>query len=93
MTIKAIETRYFGPSKTRGPRIKAFDSYRNSVTIPYDPGLNSDDNHRAAAEALRKKMGWTGTMIMGGTSKWNVFVFADLHDPRDRKSEGGRDER
>lgn len=73
--MKAISTKYRGPTDTRGGRIIASDSDNNRVTIPYPHELNSDDAHRKAAEALREKMGWTGELIEGGTKGGSVFVF------------------
>ena len=51
-----IETRYIGPTDTKGSRISAVckrDSdriYRR--TVSYSHGLSSEDNHLAAAEAV-----------------------------------------
>ncbi len=73
--MKAISTKYIGPTNTRGSRIKAFDCDNNAVTIPYPYELSGEDVHRKAAEALRDKMGWTGELIGGGTKDGYVFVF------------------
>jgi hypothetical protein len=51
---QAIETKYLGPTNTKGSRVKA-KSPAGSVTISWDYGLNTRDNHRAAAEALAAK--------------------------------------
>jgi hypothetical protein len=73
--MKAIETRYFGPSNVKGSRIKAFDCDNNSVTIGYPHELSGEDCHRKAAEALCAKMKWTGELVGGSTKKGYVFVF------------------
>lgn len=73
--MKAIQTKYFGPTNYRGSRIKAFDGDNNSVTISYPYELSGEDVHRKAAEALRDKMGWTGKLIGGGIKSGYVFVF------------------
>ena len=85
--MKAIEVKYIGPSGVRGSRIKAYDSDGNQVTLSYDDGLNHDANARAAAEALCKKMNWSGRLVMGSTNRGEVFVFDDFADPRDAKPE------
>ena len=73
--MKAITTKYFGPTNTRGSRIKAYDCDKNSVSIPYDSRLNSEGNHRKAAIALAEKMNWHGTLMGGHVDKGMVWVF------------------
>jgi hypothetical protein len=65
---QAIETRYVKPTNTKGGRIKA-TAWGGSVTIGYDHALNTDGAHKAAADALIAKMGWTGTFAQGGNAK------------------------
>ena len=50
----AIRTRYHGPTNTRGSRFIATDG-KNRVTVPYDYGLDSTENHSAAAQAFLDK--------------------------------------
>lgn len=80
--MKAIETRYIGPSNVRGSRIIASDGDGNRVTVSYDSALNSDDNHAAAAKALLVKMGWCGELISGHTKHGMCWVFVDFYAPR-----------
>ena len=51
-----IETRYIGPTDTKGSRISAVckrDSERTyRKTVSYSHGRSSEDNHLAAAEAV-----------------------------------------
>lgn len=76
--MKAIITKYLGPTNFRGSRIKASDGDRNQITISYDDALSSDDAHDAAALALCRKMGWTRYNLMrGGTPTGNVYTFDD----------------
>ena len=75
--MKAIETKYLGPTNVRGGRIKATDCDNNSITIPYPHEYNSEDAHRHAAYALRDKMGWTGELIGGATKAGYAWVFVD----------------
>lgn len=88
MTIyQAIETRYLGPTNTKGGRIKA-ECWGGNITIGYDHALNSDEAHKAAAVALIEKMSalalrhggsrsiWnTGTWVQGGNAKGTGYVF------------------
>lgn len=73
--MKAIKTTYFGPTNTRGSRIKATDGDGNSASIPYPYELNQDDAHKLATKKLCEKMGWPTEMIMGSFPDCNVHVF------------------
>lgn len=78
--MKAIRTRYLGPSNVKGSRCKASDEDGNQITIGWDNSLNSKGNHRKAAEALCRKMGWSldhSELIQGSLGKDEVFVFFD----------------
>ena len=78
--MDAIETRYLGPTNTRGSRIKAttLGNHAASVTLGYDSALNSWDNHRAAAEALITRLGWFDTSFYGGSTAHGSVWVADL---------------
>lgn len=58
MAMTAILTKYLGPSGARGSRIKAWeaDGEGSSATVAYQHNLNSEQNHRYAAETLKHKM-------------------------------------
>lgn len=70
---QAIETKFLGPTKTRGSRVKA-TADAGSVTIGWDYSIDVVDNHRLAAEQLMKKLEWTGNLIGGGTRSGYVWV-------------------
>lgn len=73
----AIATKFLGPTNSRGSKIKAHraDDPKTSVTVDYDHGLGSFDNHAAAIQALIEKLGWTDTnWVTGGTSDGYVAV-------------------
>ena len=74
---QAIETKYVKPTNITGGRIKA-TAYGGSVTVGYDHALSIDDAHKAAADALIAKMGWTGTFAQGGNAKGNGYVFVNV---------------
>lgn len=74
--MKAIWTRYKGPTDCRGSRIIATDEDGNRVTVPYDHALSGASVHAVAARALVAKMGWGPcTMIAGGIKNGYCFVF------------------
>jgi hypothetical protein len=74
---QAIETRYLGPTNTKGGRIKA-TAWAGSVTVGYDYALDVQENHKAAADALIAKLGWTGTFAQGGNVKGDGYYFVNV---------------
>lgn len=62
--MQAIHTKYFGPTNSRGPRIKAI-AEAGEVTVPYDHSLDVPKNHAVAADALKRKLGWGGRLVSG----------------------------
>jgi len=74
--MKAITTKYYGPTNHRGARIVASDMDGNRATISYPHDLSGEAVHRAAADQLCGKMGWTGSLVGGAIKQGYVFVFA-----------------
>jgi hypothetical protein len=77
--MQAIQTRYLGPTNTRGSRIKAWCA-AGSITIPYPHELNGQAVHREAANALALKLGWitlSSIPMLGGQlpNGDHAFVF------------------
>lgn len=87
--LQAIETKYIGPGNVRGSRVKATTASGININIEWDDGLNSEENHRAAALALMHKLRWddesrntsSRDVIMGATQTGYVFVLTP-HRPR-----------
>ncbi len=75
--MKAITTKYHGPSNVRGSRITANDGDGNRITVPYDYALSGIDLHAKAAIALCRKMKWDGKLIGGATKDGYAFVFTN----------------
>ena len=73
--MKAIVTKYHGPTNFKGSRITASDEDGNRVTIGYPHELSGEDCHRKAAQALCDKMSWTGTLVGGSLKNGYVFTF------------------
>jgi hypothetical protein len=74
---QAITTRYIGPTDKRGSRVKATSSGGLSFTLEWDDALDTDANHQAAAMALAKRQGWSGTWAAGADRVGNVYVNLD----------------
>ena len=70
----AILTKFFGPTNTRGSRVKAYTCTGLQLTISWDHALDSEANHTAAAKALATKMGWHGKYVGGNTEHGYAFV-------------------
>ena len=75
--MKVIETKYHGPTNTRGARITATTEGAGRLSIPYPHELSGMACHQKAAEALRDRLNWQGRLIGGGTKSGYAFVFAD----------------
>ncbi len=75
--MKAIVTKYHGPTNMRGSRITASDEDGNRITISYPYELSGEDVHRKAAQALCDKMSWGGELIGGSLKNGYVFVFGE----------------
>lgn len=79
--MQAIQTKYFGPTNSRGSRIKATCA-AGSLTIPYPYALSGQAAHRAAADALITKLGWDKGYhgeILGGQLADGTYVFVFDH--------------
>lgn len=75
--MQTISTKYYGPTNTKGSRIKATTSSGITKWFSYDYGLEGKENHIEAARALKDALYWTGDMIGGDTKDGLVFVFSD----------------
>jgi hypothetical protein len=74
----AIQTKYLGPTNTKGARIKAFTCNGHSATIDYDYALGDELLHFKAVKALREKyaLDWDiSEMTFGGIRDGYVFTF------------------
>ena len=76
--MKAILTRYLGPTNYLGSRVAAVAGpYRaNRVVISWDDEKDAVENHRAAALALCRKRDWTGQLVTGSLADAYVHVFS-----------------
>mgnify|MGYP001766509437 CR=1 FL=1 len=76
--MQAIQTRYIGPTNTRGSRIRAWCA-AGSIVIPFPYEADSQQAaHRIAAEALQHRLGWTGDnygQLLGGCLPSGDYAF------------------
>lgn len=76
--MQIIETKYHGPTNTKGSKVSATASgCKARVTLSWDNSFNSEDNHKRAALALMEKLDWIGKYVGGHTQRGMVFVCAD----------------
>ena len=84
--LTSITTKYMGPTNKRGSRVKATSANGNSITLSWDCGLGTDDNHDAAAVALCSKMDWPHDLVCGGSANGHGHVYVML--PKHRGLDG-----
>lgn len=74
---QAIATKYHGPTDRLGSRVSA-KADAGRVVLAWDYALSTEGNHRAAAEALARKLDWQGAWIGGGLpDQGYCFVLQD----------------
>lgn len=84
--MQAIQTKYQGPTNARGSRVTArCESGR--ISLAWDDGLDAEDNHRAAANALLQKLDWSGDWLGGGLIG-DGYVFVHAQTPIRIEREG-----
>jgi len=84
MLFQAIVTKYHGPANRRGSRISA-KAEAGKIILPYDHTLDAGANHKAAAQALVERYGWTVEKgypaLVGGALPGNAgYVFVMPRD-------------
>lgn len=77
-----VSTRYYGPTDTKGARVKATCGALGELTVPYDYTLNQWQRHvSVACQLMSKKLGveFTENDLEGGGLKEEgyVFLFSD----------------
>ena len=75
----AIQTKYIGPTHTKGSRIKAWTANGHSVTISASLEYCNEKRYFQAVKALvaKYKLDWDlSDMRYGGTEDGYVFCFA-----------------
>lgn len=62
---KLIQTKFIGPTNTKGSRVRASDGEGNRVVISWDHRQSPEENHRDAAVTLAHKMNWVKPTMFG----------------------------
>jgi len=74
--MQTITTQYKGPTNTKGSRILA-KSWLKSKSVAWDHALNSEANHKAAAQSLVDEL----NAKRGGDSyKWQIIAAGVMPD-------------
>lgn len=76
--MQAIQTKFLGPTNTRGSRIKA-TCWLTSVTVSWDHSANAEENHIAAIDALICKLN-NERIIKGNSKLWQVEAIGESVD-------------
>lgn len=81
--MQAIETKYIGPTNTKGARIKA-SCEAGTITIPYphDAPFGVEGAHLVAARALCQKLEWSPEHLACGgiPSHKSGYVFVPVYN-------------
>lgn len=80
--MQAIICKYFGPTNSKGSRIKA-QCAAGSITIDYPHELSGQAVYRKAAEALVVKLGWDSVHygdLLGGQLPSGDYSFVFNND-------------
>lgn len=80
--MQAIETKFLGPTNTKGARVKA-SAQAGSVTIPFDYESWVEQAHDQALRALVAKLGWWGVWARGSKADGTGSVYVRISRPRD----------
>jgi len=65
---QSIETKFRGPTDTRGARVLA-QAISGRVWSNWDHNLSEDANHLKAAKDLAYKLGWGDVPLAGGSNR------------------------
>lgn len=78
--MQAIQTKFLGPTNTKGSRIRA-TCWLTSVTVEWDYSLSVEENHKAAIDALVDKLN-KGRIMEGNSKLWQVAAIGESVDGR-----------
>ena len=81
---KAIQTKYIGPTNFLGSRVKAV-AQSGAVTVKWDCALDQEENHRQAALALCRRLGWRWSQACMATGWLNDGSAVHVYIPQEEK--------
>jgi len=73
--MKAIETKYLGPTNTKGTRISVKAEGLKSKQYSWDYRLGVYDNYLQAATNYANELGWINDSVLVGGSTPNGYTF------------------
>ena len=76
--MQAIQTKYIGPTNTRGSRVKA-TCWLTSITVSWDHSASVEENHTAAIEALVCKLN-NDRIVKEHSQLWQVAATGESVD-------------
>lgn len=62
---RAIITKFIGPTKTKGARVKVSSEHVPSIFLDWNTQITREENHETAAAILAQKYNWTGRLVSG----------------------------
>lgn len=81
--MQTIQTKFVGPTNSRGSRVIATAANGTRVSISASMFTSDEEAHQAAVRALCERMRWHGELIGGHLAKGGlVWVFVDGISPR-----------
>lgn len=75
--MQTITTKFIQPTNNHGARIKATSSGGISMTLAYEHGMSTEENHEKVAMALAERLDWDYDFAVGDTPTGFVFVPVD----------------
>ena len=79
--MQTITTTYKGPTNTKGSRVLA-KSWLKNKSVAWDHALNTEDNHRAAAQALVEELNDAREKKGHDDCQWSIVAAGSLPDGR-----------
>jgi hypothetical protein len=72
--MKAITTKYLGPTTYKGARIVAFDGDKNRRYFPYPHELSAEAAHTKCAYLFQTAMRWPNASLATGWQSGATYV-------------------
>jgi hypothetical protein len=72
--MQTIKTKFLSPTDTKPARVKATTTSGINLTLSWDHGLDTYDNHVKAAQALAERLKWPGQWH-GGSADDGEMIF------------------
>ncbi len=77
--MQTITTSYAGPTNTKGSHVLAKSWIKNKA-VSWDHSLNSEDNHKAAAQALVDAINKDRADVVNADYQWKIVAAGSMPD-------------